>query len=182
MKITVIGRGNVGGGLARRWEKAGHAVTTIGRDGGDASGADALLVAVPSGVITEALGNVSGLDGKPTIDATNAFGGRNESFESLAHEVKAIVGGPVAKAFNANFAALYDQIDAQRVPPSNLYATDEEARQMAEQLIADAGYEPVYAGDLTQARRLEDHQGLMFSVMQGGMGPFFYRYAKPGEL
>jgi predicted dinucleotide-binding enzyme len=26
MKITVIGRGNVGGGLADRWKKAGHEV------------------------------------------------------------------------------------------------------------------------------------------------------------
>ena len=48
MNITVIGRGNVGGGLARRWEKAGHAVTELGRDGGDAADADAVLLAVPS--------------------------------------------------------------------------------------------------------------------------------------
>jgi predicted dinucleotide-binding enzyme len=46
VNITVIGRGNVGGGLARRWENAGHAVTAIGREGGDASDADAVLVAV----------------------------------------------------------------------------------------------------------------------------------------
>ena len=39
MRITVIGRGNVGGGLARRWEQAGHEVTTLGREGGDASDA-----------------------------------------------------------------------------------------------------------------------------------------------
>jgi prephenate dehydrogenase len=64
MNITVIGRGNVGGGLARRWERAGHAVTALGRDGGDASGADAVLVAVPSGAIAEALGRVSGLEAR----------------------------------------------------------------------------------------------------------------------
>jgi hypothetical protein len=29
-----------------------------------------------------------------------------------------MVGGPVAKAFNVNFAVLYDQIDQQRMPPS----------------------------------------------------------------
>ena len=37
MKITVIGRGNVGGGLAKRWRAAGHEVQELGRDGGDAS-------------------------------------------------------------------------------------------------------------------------------------------------
>jgi hypothetical protein len=37
INITVIGRGNVGGGLARRSERAGHAVTEIGKDGGAAT-------------------------------------------------------------------------------------------------------------------------------------------------
>jgi hypothetical protein len=32
------------------------------------------------------------------------------------------------------------------------------------------------------ARTLEDHLGLLFAVNQAGLGPFFYRYAKPGEL
>jgi 8-hydroxy-5-deazaflavin:NADPH oxidoreductase len=40
MKIAVIGRGNVGGGLADLWEGAGHEVTRIGREGGDISGAE----------------------------------------------------------------------------------------------------------------------------------------------
>jgi predicted dinucleotide-binding enzyme len=77
----------------------------LGRDGGDAADADVVLVAVPSGSVSEALGNVSGLEGTIAIDATNAFGGRNEQYESLAHEVKAHTHGPVAKAFNANFAS-----------------------------------------------------------------------------
>ena len=114
MNITVIGRGNVGGGLARRWQKAGHTVTELGRDGGDASDAEAVLLAVPSNAIADALGKVSGLEGKVVVDATNAFTGRDEGFESLAHQVKSIVGGPVAKSFNCNYAAVYDQIDEQR--------------------------------------------------------------------
>src|SRR5881398_3880456 len=100
MNITTIGKGNIGGGLAKLWEHAGHTVTTLGSDGGDASGADVVLVAVPSGAIADALGKVSGLEGKVVVDATNAFGGRNDEYPSLAHEVKSITGGPVAKAFN----------------------------------------------------------------------------------
>ena len=183
MNITVIGKGNVGGGLARRWKRAGHTVTELGRQGGDASDADVVLVAVPSGAIADALGKVRGLSGKVAIDATNAFAGRNEAFPSLAHEVKAIVGGPVAKSFNLNFAALYDQIDQQRVKPSNLFAAEDGARAVTEQLIRDAGYEPVFVGGLEQARALENHLGeLFFPISQQGHGPFFYRYAKPGEL
>ena len=182
MKITVIGRGNVGGGLARPGENAGHAVTALGRDGGEASDADVVVVAVPSGEIASALAAVVGIEGKVAIDATNAFGGRNEEFESLAHEVKALVGGPVAKAFNLNFAAIYDEIPRQRVRPSNLFAADDGAQDVAEQLSRDAGYEPVYAGGLDKARLLEEHLALMFAVSQAGLGRHFYRLAKPGDL
>jgi len=182
MRIAVIGRGNVGGGLAKRWRDAGHDVQELGRDGGDASDADVLLVAVPGPQIADALGKVAGIEGKLTIDATNAVRGRNEDFESNAHEIKAIVGGPTAKSFNLNFANIYDEIDSQRVRPSNLDCAEDEAREATEQLIRDAGYEPVNAGGLDRARLLEDHLALLFAVNQAGLGPFFVRYAAPGEL
>ena len=174
MNISTIGRGNIGGGLGARWRKAGHDVQELGREGGDASDAHVVLVAVPSGSIADALGKVSGLQGKVAIDATNAFGGRNEQFPSLAHEVKSVTGGPVAKAFNLNFARLYDKIDEQPERPGMLYAADEEAREVTEQLIRDAGYEPVPAGDLEQARALEDFLGPF-----AAFGPSFYRFWKP---
>jgi predicted dinucleotide-binding enzyme len=182
MRITVIGRGNVGGGLAELWRAAGHDVAELGRDGGDASEADVLLVAVPGPAIAEALSHVRGLEGKVTIDATNAARGRNDAYESLAHEVKAIVGGPTAKSFNLNFARVYEDIGTQRVRPSNLYCSDDEARDATEQLIRDAGYDPAYVGGLEHARALEDHLGLLFALNQAGLGPHFYRYARPGEL
>jgi hypothetical protein len=178
MNITVIGRGNVGGGLARRWERAGHTVQTLGRDGGDAAAADVIVVAVPSGSIADALAKVSGIEGKVTIDATNAFGERNEEFESLAHQVKSIVGGPTAKSFNVNFANAYNEIDEQKVPPGNLYASDDDAREVTEQLIRAAGYEPIRVGGLDKARLLEDHLPLIFSISQELGGPVFYRYER----
>jgi predicted dinucleotide-binding enzyme len=128
--IATIGRGNIGGGLARLWEQAGHSVTTRGRDGGDVSEAHVVLVAVPSGLISEALGTVTGLDGKVAIDTANAVSGRDEQYQSFAHEVKAYTNGPVAKAFNANFAVLYERIGEQRVPPSCLYAAGDEATSL----------------------------------------------------
>jgi predicted dinucleotide-binding enzyme len=179
MNIAVIGRGNVGGGLAERWRAAGHDVQEIGGDGGDASAADVVLVAVPGAEIADALAKVSGAAGKVTIDATNAVRGRNDEFESLAHEVKSILGGPTAKSFNLNFAAIYGEIDAQPERPANLYAAEDDARQVTEQLIRDAGYEPVYAGGLDKARALEEHLALMFAVNQAGLGPFFYRMWSP---
>jgi predicted dinucleotide-binding enzyme len=182
MKITVVGRGNVGGGLAGLWERAGHQVSALGSDGGDASEADVVVVAVPSGVIADALGKVTGVEGKPAIDATNAFGGRDERFESLAQQVKSIIGGPTAKSFNLNFANIYDAIGEQRVRPSNLYCADDDARELTKQLIRDAGYEPVDLGGLEHARMSEDALPLLFAVNQAGLGPFFLRLARPGEL
>src|SRR5690242_6387075 len=122
MRITVIGRGNVGGSLARRWKAAGHDVTEIGRDGGDATGADAVLVALPPNAIEEGLAKVKGLNGQLTIDATNIWGDYPAGVESLAALVKSKIGGPTAKAFNTNAAAIYDQVDGETVPPGTMFA------------------------------------------------------------
>jgi predicted dinucleotide-binding enzyme len=183
MKITTIGRGSVGGGLAKLWRNAGHDVTEIGRDGGDASGVDAVLLAVPSGDIAGALGNVSGLAGKKIVDATNIFQGeRPAGHDSLAGYVKAETGGSVAKAFNTNFAALYEQLGEAGSRPSCLYCGDDEAKETTAQLIRDAGYEPVDAGGLENARLLEDFLKVNMAVSGAGMGRFLYRMAPPDQL
>jgi predicted dinucleotide-binding enzyme len=71
MKITVFGKGKVGGGLANLWEAAGHKVTRLGRNGGDVGDADVVLIAVPGNAIAEAVGKLNGIKGKTVIDATN---------------------------------------------------------------------------------------------------------------
>jgi 8-hydroxy-5-deazaflavin:NADPH oxidoreductase len=182
MKIAVIGRGNVGGGLARLWREAGHEVQEIGREGGDAAGAEAVLLAVPPSAIADALASVSGLEGVPVVDATNATRGRPEGFDSLAEYVRSLTGGPVAKAFNANFARLYDRLGEARKLPTMVYAADEDAREVTERLIADAGYEPVSAGGLEAARAVEDFLAVIFAVSRAGTGPFVYRFAPPDDL
>ena len=179
MKIAVIGRGNVGGGLADKWEQAGHSVTRIGKEGGDVSDADAVLIAVPGGAIEDALDKVQGLEGKTAIDATNLFGAdRPAGFSSNAEFVKSRTNGPTAKSFNANYAALYDQVGEPGSKPANLWSGDEEARDVVEQLIADAGYEPVNAGGLENAQLQEEFLQLMGAI-QGSVGRFFYRFAPP---
>jgi 8-hydroxy-5-deazaflavin:NADPH oxidoreductase len=180
VKIATIGRGNVGGGLADLWEKAGHEVERIGKDGGDVSGADAVLLAVPSGAIQDALSSVSGLDGKVLIDATNIVQGeRPGGHESLASYVKEATGAHVAKAFNTVFARVYDKVAEQSSPPGCVYCGDEEAKETTAQLIRDAGYEPLDAGGLENARALEDYLKVLFAVSSAGLGPFFYRFEAP---
>lgn len=119
MKITVVGRGNVGGGLADLWEKAGHDVTRIGREGGDVSEAEAVLVAVPGAAVGEALDNIQGIDGKTVIDATNLFGSEPPAgFRSNAEFVKSKTNGPTVKSFNLNLARLYDQVEKASSAPA----------------------------------------------------------------
>ena len=182
MRITVIGRGHVGGGLARLWMAAGHEVTTVGQDGGDATNADVVVVAVPGGAIVEALGGVRGFAGQVTVDATNLYTARDDTYPSLSHQIKSIIGGPTAKSFSTNFAAAYDQIGKQRVKPSNLYAADPEARDFTERLILDAGYDPVFVGALDPGARMLEDSSALTRALAGQVGPFFYRYAAPGEL
>src|SRR3712207_3830929 len=183
MKVAVVGRGNVGGGLAHLWERAGHEVRRIGREGGDVSEAEAVLVTVPGGAIAEALDNVQGLEGKAVIDATNLVGvDPPAGFSSNAEFVKSRTNGPTAKSFNINFAALYDRIREASSTPSNLWCGDEEARQVVEQLNQDAGYEPVYAGPLENAAAQENFLKQIYGINQGGMGRFYYRIAPPDRL
>jgi predicted dinucleotide-binding enzyme len=97
-------------------------VTAFGRDGGHANGADVVVVAIPGDAIAEGLARVSGLSGQVTIDATNNYGDRPAGYDTVAQQVKSIIGGPTSKAFNTNFASLYDQIDTESVRPGTLFA------------------------------------------------------------
>jgi 8-hydroxy-5-deazaflavin:NADPH oxidoreductase len=168
MKIAVVGRGNVGGGLGDLWEKAGHDVARLGKEGGDVSDADAVVVAVPGQAVADALDTVKGLSGKVVIDATNLIGAEPPSgFDSNAEFIKSKSNGPTAKSFNLNFANQYGKLGEASSRPSNVWSGDEEAREVVEQLNRDAGYEPVSCGPLENASLQEN---------------FVYRIAPPDRL
>jgi predicted dinucleotide-binding enzyme len=183
MKIAVYGKGNVGGGLADLWERKGHQVTRLGRNGGDVSQAEVVLIAVPGDKLPDALGKLKGIKGKTVIDATNLINTKPPAkFRSNAEFVKSKTKGPTAKSFNINFAALYGRLGSARVKPSNVWCGDEEARAAVEQLSRDAGYEPVFMGPLDNAAAQESLIGPVFAIMQAGAGPFVYRISSPEKL
>src|SRR6476660_3514701 len=174
MRITVVGRGRLGGGLADLWERAGHAVTRLGRDGGDVSEADAVLVAVPGSAIADAFDLLRGFEGKTMIDATNLYNVTPpRGFASNAEFVKSRTKGPTAKSFNVNFASLFARLGEARARPGNLWSGDDEAREGVEQLNRDAGYEPVRTGPLESAAAQEAVIGVVFGIAEG-MGPMVY--------
>jgi len=51
---------------------------------------------------------------------------------------------------------------------------------ITEELITDAGYDPVPLGGLDKARAVEDLAWLLVAAIDGA--PVFYRFAVPGEL
>ena len=182
MKITTIGRGNIGGTLARLWRSAGHEVTELGQDGGDAIGADVVLLAVPYSAVSDALTGVTGLDDQVVIDATNRLGGEAlpSGYASVTEYVKAHTGGPVAKAFNLNFGNLFEQAAAASTRPNNIWVGDEGARAAVEQLSHDIGMEPLNGGPLEHAAIQEAFAKMLVAFIQdAGEGLLFYRFASP---
>jgi predicted dinucleotide-binding enzyme len=166
MRITVVGRGNLGGGLADLWERAGHQVTRLGR----------------GGVIAEAFDRLRGVEGKTVIDATNLYNVTPpEGFASNAEFVKSKTKGPTAKSFNVNFASLFGRLGDARATPGNLWCGDDEAREVVQQLNRDAGYDPVRTGPLESAAAQEGLIGVIFGITEG-MGPCVYRFAPVDQL
>jgi len=184
MKITTIGRGTIGGTLGRLWAAAGHDVTQLGRDGGDAGDADVVLLASPGTVVPEALAAVSGLHGKVILDATNRIGDQAppDGYPSVAEYVKATTGGAVAKVFHLNFGAILEQAADNPKRPSNLWVGDEGARDAVERLSADIGMEAVFGGPLERAATAEAFTEILITIFQDAGAPVFYRFATPQDL
>jgi predicted dinucleotide-binding enzyme len=183
MRITTIGRGNIGGTLGRLWASAGHEVTQLGRDGGDVSDADVVLVAVLSEAVPDALTRVTGLEGKVVLDATNRMSAAPPAgYRSIAEYIKAQTGGPTAKVFNLNFAALLEQAAQASRRPSNLWVGDEGARDAVEQLSREIGMEAVYGGPLERAATTEAFAEILVTTLREAGAPVFYRFATPQNL
>lgn len=174
MKITTLGRGSIGGTLGRLWTQAGHEVTMLGRDGGDAGDADVVLMAVLSEAVPEALTRVTGLDGKLVVDAPP------EGYASIAEYIKSHTGGPTAKVFNLNFGALLEQAGKTSPRPGNIWVGDDEARPAVEQLTRDIGMEPLHGGGLELASVQEAFAVMLMGfVADRGEGLLFYRFGSP---
>lgn len=182
MKITIVGAGNLGAALGRRWAAAGHAVTFAVKDPaagddavtgglpsgarlaaveGAAAGAEVVVLAVPAMAVDGVLDALGPLDGVVLADATNPVGPgfRLRTFDdgaSQAERIQARVpAARVVKAFNqTGFGNVADPFAYGR-PVLFVAGDDEAARAAALALSADLGFEAVDAGPLVRARELE---------------------------
>ncbi len=183
MNIGILGSGNVGGTLGKRWSEAGHSVTFASRDRASiekAAKADVILVAVPYGAAKEVLESLE-LNGKIVLDATNpvkpdlsglAVSGDTSAGEQVAKWAR---GASVVKIFNTTGSNNMADPILGGEPAAMFYCGDDEsAKDVAKRLAAELGFEPVDAGPLTNARLLESVAMLwIWLAFKGGLGRDF---------
>jgi predicted dinucleotide-binding enzyme len=163
-KIGIIGKGNVGGALARGLSAAGYEVRAVGRGQARdvARWADVAILAVPFAAVDAVAAEAGGaLAGKTVIDATNPLGAEMNLAlgytTSAGEEVqKKLPGARVAKAFNTIFAQHLDSGRVDGKTLTSLVAADSaDAKATALELSRRLGFDAVDAGPLTNARLLE---------------------------
>ena len=181
MNVAVVGVGNIGGGLARAWAKAGHALRLVVRNAEDpevkqliaetkaqvvplrdaVAFADVIALAVPFAALDAVIAEAGPLAGKVVVDCTNAvapgmklqFGHTTSSAEELA---KKIPGAHVVRSFNAQGAENLANPVYGGVQATNFYCGDDPAaKAKVHQLIEDVGFEAVDVGPLDKSRLLE---------------------------
>lgn len=199
MKIAVLGTGNVGGTLGKRWAAAGHAVCFGSRDPSSekvkkllseapnatactlkdaATNSDVILLATPWPTTQATLAALGDIAGKIVIDCINPL---NETFSGLTHGHETSAAELVAtwaprarvvKAFNTVGAKVMADPKFGEQAATLFYCGDDaEAKQAVHQLAADLGFEAVDAGPLKNARYLEPLAMLYIHLaVRGGWG------------
>jgi 8-hydroxy-5-deazaflavin:NADPH oxidoreductase len=201
MKIAIIGTGSVGSALGRGFAKARHQVVFGVRDPGKpqvvklveetgaraasvaeaASGVEVVVLAMPWGAAQDVIRTAGGLDGRIVFDCMNPL---NATFSGLdtggarsaAEQVAAWApGARVVKVFNSTGAGNMADPRYGDDRATMLYCGDDEgAKEVAAQLAADLGFEPVDAGPLSAAYLLEHFAMLWIHLAYGkGMGRNF---------
>jgi hypothetical protein len=195
MRVTIVGAGNMGRGIATRAIAGGNEVEVVDRDpaearkladelGGSATalgtddplGGDIVVFAVYYPGIKDAVRQYGDrIAGKVVVDITNPLDTQTwdrlvtEPGSSSAEEVAQLVpeGTKVVKAFNTTFAGPLVAGEAHGQELDVLIAgDDEEAKRMLSQLVSDGGLRPIDVGPLARAQQLEQLGFLHISLQQ----------------
>ncbi len=185
LKIGIIGSGRIGSTLGELWAKAGHEVMFSSLDlehdrqlaaqvGGKAKAGtpaeaaafgDVVLVSVPYKALPQ-VGRDYGasLKGKVVLDTCNPIPARDGDMAVAAAEkgsgiasAELMPGARLVRAFNHVGAAKL-RSENHRPDPKiaiALAADDQQALAVAERLVRDAGFEPVFVGGLATAKRFD---------------------------
>ncbi len=165
-KVAIIGKGNVGGALARGLKRSGHEVKAVGNDKVAirevAGWAEVVFLAVPFGTLNDVVENAGqALVGKTVVDVTNALdanmnlavGFSTSGAEELQQKLPR---SHVVKAFNTVFAQHMDTGRLGERPLTAFVAGDDAgAKGTVVELARGIGFDPIDAGPLKNARVLE---------------------------
>jgi predicted dinucleotide-binding enzyme len=181
MRIGIIGSGNIGGTLTRRFSELGHEVVVANTRGPESlrelaeetgatpttpedaiRDAELVVLAVP----LKALPDLPSLDGKLVVDANNYYPGRDGQIAEIDGGMASTrwvanhhPGATVAKAFNTiNWRRLLADGRPHGEPGRIALpiASDDEALKATVSALVDAlGFDPVDAGSLDDSRRQE---------------------------
>ena len=185
LRIGTIGAGRIGGTVGGLWVRAGHPVMfssknpeegkelaaklgPLARAGTVAEAiafAEVVFLAVPYGAMAE-IGRDFGaaLKGKIVHDAGNAFASRDGAIADEADRdgigvtsQKYLPGARLVRAFNTIGYTILASEAGRPDPklPIPIAGDDAEAVKVAAELVRDAGFEPVVAGGLADARRFQ---------------------------
>ena len=185
MKIGIIGTGEIGGALARHWSAAGHQLVIssrhpeqlqafakelgpnvkVGTPREAAAFGDVVMMAVPYGALPQVGRDYAAeLKGKVVLDAGNPYPSRDGDMAVRDRQrgtgvasAEYLPGTRLVRAFNAINSGPLER-DAFRKPEKlgiPLATDDPEAMKIAEQLVSDAGFDPVPVGKLSRAREFD---------------------------
>lgn len=176
MKIGILGAGNVGATLGKKFAEKGHEVFygvrnpaehngedldgKIGTNREAAENAEIILLAVPFAAVESALQDCGDLDGKIVIDATNPLAmGADGLRLTIGFETS---GAEINQAFaeNAKFVKCFNQtgFNIMENPENSMMfvcGNDMQANETVKNLAAEIGFDAINIGDLSKARLLE---------------------------
>jgi len=190
LTIAVLGAGNIGGTLGRKWAGAGHQVAfgvndpngkhaqTLRSDLNDkvtigtvsealSSNPDVVVMAVPGTAMDATItGFATQLDGRIILDTANRMGGG--PLNSLATFQQHTPGARVFRAFNTLGWENFANPEFEGGPADLFYCGPEaDARTVVEQLITDIGLRPMYLGGVEQVGLVDAVAGLWFALALG---------------
>lgn len=186
LRIAVLGVGNIGGSLGRRWIAAGHrvtfgvanpetsakaqalttelgekaAITTVAQAIVDA---DVVVFAIPGKAMDETItANAEALAGKLVIDVANRVG--EPSFNSYATFQRLVPTAQYARAFNTVGWENFVDATFSGGKADMFYVSAEGSQPTVEALIGDVGYRPVRLGAGDQADLVDALLRLWFTL------------------
>ena len=167
MNIAILGVGNIGGTLGKKWAGAGHTVVFGTRDANSRkaqalresfpaakidmvakalSDAEVVVIATPYSTVAELVKqNAVAFTGKIVIDTTNNFGA--PIVNNLATILASAPTAQVYRAFNSLGWELFANpiVDSKAI--DHFYCgPDNDKRPIVEKLIAEIGVHPVWVG------------------------------------